>query len=491
MFVRYMMWLPVLLLLAACAGIEGTSIEEESLETPITVGVTVQPTEVVNALTAEDIQATAQSVDDALAQSETVATQVSPVPTTQVAVASANTGTTIERPSDSPADCTVRTDLPVHTVIGGDTLSSIALAYDSTVADLTVYNCLDDGNLISVGQQLYVPLTVEPTPTPIRNDDNTPNQSESDDVEVVGELTISPADYTPTAGYLVHDGNAVTLTWTGIPEGLDIAEVVFVYASNDTPTSYEPVGIDNLLSDGVSTVWQPHTAQSGTIRAVARLSGQSHTSMQSPTLNIDILPVVVGPLGALGVGPNIQAGTPDDWGDYVVEAGTTVTVSWTGVDPEYFYDVTSVEFAFYPDAGGEQILGMDTDFSDGTMTVSWAVPGLTAGEIVATGVLEDGTSIYSPSLHVRTPDSEADTGACQFSPSANGDVPMLPTTDLESTPITYLQFGSTYAVISKSETWWESAGRVFGQFYQIEANGHTGWVQDSRGQLIGDCSSLW
>ncbi|MEL6524916.1 MAG: LysM peptidoglycan-binding domain-containing protein, partial [Chloroflexota bacterium] len=150
MFVRYMMWLPVLLLLVACAGFEGTSIEEESLETPITVGITVQPTEMVNALTDEDIQATAQSVDDALAQSETVATQVSPVPATQAAVASANTGTTIERTSDSPEDCTVRTDLPVHTVIGGDTLSSIALAYDSTVADLTVYNCLDDGNLISV-----------------------------------------------------------------------------------------------------------------------------------------------------------------------------------------------------------------------------------------------------------------------------------------------------------------------------------------------------
>lgn len=46
----------------------------------------------------------------------------------------------------------------VHTVLGGETLGSIAQQYDVPVDDLMAANGLSDPNLLAVGQQLVIPL---------------------------------------------------------------------------------------------------------------------------------------------------------------------------------------------------------------------------------------------------------------------------------------------------------------------------------------------
>lgn len=62
------------------------------------------------------------------------------------------------------ADCEVRTDWPVYTVVAGDTLSSIAVRTGSSVRELGAANCLADVGRIRVGQRLHVPR-IPPPPT--------------------------------------------------------------------------------------------------------------------------------------------------------------------------------------------------------------------------------------------------------------------------------------------------------------------------------------
>ena len=57
-------------------------------------------------------------------------------------------------------------DAPVvHTVQSGDTLNRISQQYDVSVEDIMAANGLSDPNIISVGQQLTIPVGGLPTPT--------------------------------------------------------------------------------------------------------------------------------------------------------------------------------------------------------------------------------------------------------------------------------------------------------------------------------------
>ncbi|MCB0037821.1 MAG: LysM peptidoglycan-binding domain-containing protein, partial [Anaerolineales bacterium] len=87
------------------------------------------------------------------------ATPVSAQPTAQATV------TILPTPTAAP--CTPHTDWPAYTVQAGDTLGTIAQAAGSSIAELTTGNCLDNPNLIEVGQTIYVPQGVAIEPTPV------------------------------------------------------------------------------------------------------------------------------------------------------------------------------------------------------------------------------------------------------------------------------------------------------------------------------------
>lgn len=56
-------------------------------------------------------------------------------------------------------------DETIHTVQSGDTLNRISQQYDVSVDDIMAANGLTDPNVISVGQQLIIPVGGLPTPT--------------------------------------------------------------------------------------------------------------------------------------------------------------------------------------------------------------------------------------------------------------------------------------------------------------------------------------
>jgi LysM repeat protein len=54
----------------------------------------------------------------------------------------------------------------IHTVLQGDTLTSIALRYNSSVDEIVRANNISDPNFILIGQNLNIPCPTQPTFTP-------------------------------------------------------------------------------------------------------------------------------------------------------------------------------------------------------------------------------------------------------------------------------------------------------------------------------------
>ncbi|GEM_PF-2867108 len=381
--------------------------------------------------------------------------------------------------------CTVQTNLPVYTVVAGDTLFEIASRANMSVDDIVRINCLPDRNTITVGQQLYVTAAI-----PL--EDNTSDTTNENTTQVVGTV-IMPYQINTGNTYVVNTNTTLTLQWMGMPTDLGLTEVEFMFRPDRVVYAPISLGIDNDLSDGAMIQLNYNNANvelRGTI-FVGGVSPVTRQNVLSESIRVepDNRPMRVGPRGALSVDPNIQAGTPDDWSDYIVEAGQTVTIRWTGVDPNEYNTLTSATLYFYPDDGGDgQIWGRDSDHADG-LDFIWIVPNNTSGKLTVEGIIDNSSRlVFSPNLHVRTSDTTPE--ACHFNPfGIGGDIPVYDLADTDSTQIGVIQTGTTYPVLSTGGTWSTEFGGA-GKFYQISLGVPSGWVQDGRGELIGDCSEI-
>jgi LysM repeat protein len=89
-----------------------------------------------------------------------------------------------------------------YTVRPGDTLWDISLSYGTTVADLVAANSIANANLIYVGQQLWIPVEVTPTPPATTVPDETLTPGITATATLAVTLTPSPwptQTMTPTA----------------------------------------------------------------------------------------------------------------------------------------------------------------------------------------------------------------------------------------------------------------------------------------------------
>ena len=95
------------------------------------------------------------------ASTPTTASPASPVPTlVPLPTQAPSTAAT------APPACTPRADWPEYTIASGDTLYSLAIRTDTTVAALQAANCLDDPHKIFEGQELRVPTAPAATAAP-------------------------------------------------------------------------------------------------------------------------------------------------------------------------------------------------------------------------------------------------------------------------------------------------------------------------------------
>ena len=393
--------------------------------------------------------------------------------------------------NNKPACTLIRTDLPIYTVVADDTLSNIASRTKSTVNELAQINCLPDASQISVGQQLRVPqaptsnIPTNPNPTIVP-----PSGVTIIDTKPLGKNGIDVSPFVShemqnsLGHFTVKSNTMLTLTWSTMPTNLNLTEVVFMYVDDHYTVHHVSIGLDTNLADGASIQWLvPQESIQGRIYAVARIPGQLHEGVQSTDITIKSTLGVVGPRGALSVDPNIQAGTPADWLDYVVEPNSTVKIVWSGIDPPEYAKVGRLEFLFYPNTGGIQILGHDEDKNDG-MSLTWTIPAEVSGRIQVEASLSNGAGrIYSPELHVRTPDTNVTL--CQFNPfGIGGDIPVYGIPNLNTESIHTIQMGTTYPVLGSG---YQTDNAANGLFYHLDFGSFSGWVRSVRGELLGDC----
>lgn len=98
----------------------------------------------------------------------------------------------LETPTDTPEP---EGDEPlIHIVKGGETLGSISQFYEVDIEDIMTVNGISNPNLLSVGQELQIPIGGIPTPTPPPTETPAPAQIPSplptEEISGSGELIV-------------------------------------------------------------------------------------------------------------------------------------------------------------------------------------------------------------------------------------------------------------------------------------------------------------
>ena len=123
----------------------------------------------------------------------------------------------------SDGDAALPSVVPVgfwYTVRPGDTLWDISLRYGTTVADLVAANSIANANLIYVGQQLWIPVEVTPTPpaTTAPDETLTPGITVTATSTLTPTVTVMPTEtLTPTATLIPTDTLTPSVTPTQGP----------------------------------------------------------------------------------------------------------------------------------------------------------------------------------------------------------------------------------------------------------------------------------
>lgn len=151
---------------------------------------------------------------------------------TETAVSVPTVTATATLPTATPSSCTPDADGSSYTVQAGDTLASIARKVNGDINQIVAANCLEDPNLLHVGQILYLPQSLSPTETPSSTPTSAPTATltatPTPDLSLVAEIHSLDA----TADVVrPGPGDSVTVSWEA--EG-SAARLCAVYAFNAT-----------------------------------------------------------------------------------------------------------------------------------------------------------------------------------------------------------------------------------------------------------------
>lgn len=187
----------LLLVLLLVAGCRETALpEEETLEKPTATPTAVEPAALAQATATATAAPTATSTSPATATSAPTPTSAPTATTAATAAASANTP-----PPPSATPCGPPPTWVEYIIRQGDTLTRLAQATGTTVAEIQQANCLADTTLFT-GNRLFLPTlppaaTPEATPTATATQPPPPplvlNGSQPQGTaSIVGELTYDP-----------------------------------------------------------------------------------------------------------------------------------------------------------------------------------------------------------------------------------------------------------------------------------------------------------
>ncbi len=230
--------------------------------------------------------------------------------------------------------------------------------------------------MIAVGQALRVPRQPDPVVTPV-----TPNPNP-------GPLVISPFQSYDGLTYFVRPFTTLYIAWPDAAR-LGATQVEFLFRP-EGGTTILSLGIDYDLSYDAAVQWTIPGNTRGQLYAVGR--NQSAT-VESPRARVETLESVPGQVQPLVVNPNLSF----DGSTYRVAANSEVTLGWN--DP-LARTAARLEFFYYSDAYPAGLsLGVDPTVMDGVSLI-WAVPAGTNGEVTARVQMPDGSTFETPRVGI-------------------------------------------------------------------------------------------
>jgi len=149
-------------------------------------------------------------------------------------------GTDDEDLADNTLECNYQTGWPVYTVIGGDTLGTIAQRSGSTISQLVAANCLADADSLYVGQQLYVPQL----PAPVVGQEND------------GLVQITPIVRNDGGWLVLAMNSVVTMSWPNAPTGAARVDFTSTPTGTNIADAMQVIATDTNVSDGAAIQWQ-------------------------------------------------------------------------------------------------------------------------------------------------------------------------------------------------------------------------------------------
>ncbi len=222
--------------------------------------------------------------DDGLETAVSIPTTITPAVLQNTAVPQPEIApTNTPEPDDGP---------PIHIVQAGDTLGTISQLYDVTIDDIMAENGLSNPNVISVGQQLVIPVGGISTPIPedtaVPEEAVLPSPIATEPVgsgEAVVEITavIGPDQLADEAILLTNSGDApiALQNWTLLDEDgheYDFGQVTLFAGSdlriNTTSGSNSPTALFWGLNEAIWTSGETVTLQDN--------SGTTHVTYEVP-----------------------------------------------------------------------------------------------------------------------------------------------------------------------------------------------------------------
>ena len=215
------------------------------------------------------------------------------------------------------------------------------------------------------------------------------------------------------------------------------------------------------------------------------------TAVPTPTLPAQsplVTPTSVKSFPAIRIGYIIFPYLAADAGNFALQAGDTITLSWQ----EAPLDAYRYEFSFIPDAPAEPIfIGADEQPSDGA-TAQWLVPESLSGSFEAIAYYSDGHiaragpsgAIYSGKL--------PPAGVCALSTGGAGPIDLLPEPSIDATPFAFLLPGSYAEVLQHTTDGWYlvDASEALDLVRNLAASG-SGWISDQNLlNLHGPCDQI-
>jgi LysM repeat protein len=315
-------------------------------------------------------------------------------------------------------NCSPRSDWFLYTVQAGDTLGEIADAAGSTSNDLTQANCLANPDSIAVGQQLRVP-SLPGSNTGGSTGSNTGGSTGSNTGGSTGSNTGGTTGST-TGGSTTGGNTAGGSTGPTISSPLTIQPVlnvsgvgivtlqatialnVGVVSEADTVRFYAGISSSDTSPVNIATDVDPFDGtpveytfnEFDDILYFWAVAENEFGATESQRVAVTYDPTYNPNAGSGNSAVSISPYVGFDGSLYTLSANTTVTVLWAAPA-----NTTQVDFLLAPNGSGFSVIGSDSSLGDGA-AISWAVPDLFLGQMMARATLSNGTTQDSVVVNV-------------------------------------------------------------------------------------------